>query len=43
MIVGAKKVNVWGIQGKASRYVDFNFKKEAKYFDREVAGFLSKC
>lgn len=36
------KVTMIGAQGKDHQYEDLNFKKEAKYLDREVADFRAK-
>lgn len=37
-----EKVNVVGAQDKESLYGDLDFKEEAKYINREVAGFWAK-
>lgn len=40
--IKAKKVNVVGARGKSSRNKESDSKEEAKYLDREMAGFQTK-
>lgn len=43
MKLSSEEVNVMGEQGKACRSNDSDMDKEAKYLDKELAVFQSKC